>query len=99
MAVMTQITQIYLERKKTILITVRKQSQPLAETPLQADTPREATPHPETATAVDGTHPTGMHSCFDLNMPRRQQKARSHYDGNSKLNKLKSFLFSVAITV
>ena len=29
----------------------------------RADTPRWADPHPETATAADGTHPTGMHSC------------------------------------
>ena len=33
--------------------------------PHRADTPREHTPPPrETATAADGTHPTGMHSCF-----------------------------------
>ena len=31
-------------------------------TPWQADTP----PHPGTATAADGTHPTEMHSCFLL---------------------------------
>ena len=32
-----------------------------------ADTPDEKTPSsPEMATAVDGTHPTGMHSCFVL---------------------------------
>ena len=24
---------------------------------------------PPMATAVSGTHPTGMHSCFDLNIP------------------------------
>ena len=29
------------------------------ETPTWADTPRQ-----QTAAAVDGTHPTGMHSCF-----------------------------------
>ena len=33
----------------------------------QADTPHWAdTPSQETATAVDGTHPTGMHSCFSF---------------------------------
>ena len=32
---------------------------PLADTPCLADT----APPPETATAADGTHPTGMHSC------------------------------------
>ena len=29
-----------------------------------ADPPREQTPPGETATAADGTHPTGMHSCL-----------------------------------
>ena len=29
-----------------------------------AHTPPGRHPHPMTATAVDGTHPTGMHSCF-----------------------------------
>ena len=39
----------------------------------QADTPRQAdthtpgqTPPGQTATAADGTHPTGMHSCWSL---------------------------------
>ena len=27
---------------------------------------------PETATAVDGTHPTGMHSCLHLHLPHFQ---------------------------
>ena len=36
---------------------------PLEQTPLGVDTPREHTPPRETATAADGTHPTGMHSC------------------------------------
>ena len=40
---------------------------PQADTPLgrhtpQADTPGQTPPPPKTATAVDGTHPTGMHS-------------------------------------
>ena len=30
--------------------------------PREADTPRSRHP-PQTATAADGTHPTGMHSC------------------------------------
>ena len=33
------------------------------QTPPGAHTPREHTPQ-ETATAADGTHPTGMHSCY-----------------------------------
>ena len=33
-----------------------------ADTHLQADTPQVDTPQ-QTATAADGTHPTGMHSC------------------------------------
>ena len=37
---------------------------PLARLP-RADTPPGRHPH-ETATAADGTHPTGMHSCFTL---------------------------------
>ena len=50
---------------------------PQADTP-QADTPSDRhtpqadtplTPHPQqTATAVDGTHPTGMHSCLTGNI-------------------------------
>ena len=37
---------------------------PAADTPPPgADTP---SPFQETATAVDGTHPTGMHSCYDM---------------------------------
>ena len=35
---------------------------PPGQTPFYADT---APQHPETATAADGTHPTGMHSCFE----------------------------------
>ena len=46
---------------------------PWADTPSWADIPRADTPrqtspwadHPQqTATAADGTHPTGMHSCI-----------------------------------
>ena len=33
---------------------------PLGRRPLWADTP-----HPSTATAADGTHPAGMHSCYN----------------------------------
>ena len=33
------------------------------QTPSWADTPWQ-TPRQQTATAADGTHPTGMHSCF-----------------------------------
>ena len=46
---------------------------PQADTPLgghpprQANTPSRQTAPPEMATAADGTHPTGMHSCFRLN--------------------------------
>ena len=39
---------------------------PLEQTPLAADILREQTPPPtprDTATAVDGTHPIGMHAC------------------------------------
>ena len=37
---------------------------PLGRHPPQADTLyRQTPPPPATATAVDGTHPTGMHSC------------------------------------
>ena len=35
---------------------------PLATTP-RADTPVGRKPLPKTSTAVDGTHPTAMHSC------------------------------------
>ena len=38
-------------------------------TPLLEQTPTRAdTPLPETATAADGMHPTGMHSCCQLNL-------------------------------
>ena len=43
------------------------QQTPLADTPLPSacwDTP----PPPPVATAADGTHPTGMHSCLWLNL-------------------------------
>ena len=45
---------------------------PRAGTPLGAGTPKQAPPGPgtpvgaEMATAADGTHPTGMHSCYIL---------------------------------
>ena len=42
---------------------------PRGQVPLGPDTPPDQTPPPpgaETATAADGTHPTGMHSCFIL---------------------------------
>ena len=38
---------------------------PQKQTPPEADTPPRADPPPrDMATAADGTHPTGMHSCF-----------------------------------
>ena len=59
--------------------TPREQSPPGADTPWEQTPPRSRTPagagsprtrhHPpgaETATAADGTHPTGMHSCIDM---------------------------------
>ena len=36
---------------------------PSRQTPSQADTPLGRHPPRQTATAADGTHPTGMHSC------------------------------------
>ena len=33
-------------------------------TPIWSDNPLADTPHPEMTTAADGTHPTGLHSCF-----------------------------------
>ena len=38
---------------------------PWADTPEQMS-PQADTPLPEMATAADGTHPTGMHSCFAI---------------------------------
>ena len=37
---------------------------PWADTPLGRHSPWADTPPQQTATVVDGTHPTGMHSCF-----------------------------------
>ena len=34
----------------------------------QTSLPGKHTPSPDTATAVDGTHPTGMHSCYKIFM-------------------------------
>ena len=46
---------------------------PGPDTPLWAQTPPGADPPGETATAADGTHPTGMHSCLaeplEMNVP------------------------------
>ena len=43
-----------------------KQTPPRADTPQSRHPPEADTPLDETATAADYTHPTGMHSCFDL---------------------------------
>ena len=43
---------------------------PQADTPHQADT----SPTPETATSADGTHPTGMASCFLITLGGRLEK-------------------------
>ena len=48
------------------------QQTPPGQTPPWADTPQAdpwadtPPPAPQTATAADGTHPTGVHSCFFL---------------------------------
>ena len=39
---------------------------PLGQTPYWAETPWPDTPSQQKATAVDGTHPTGMYSCFNV---------------------------------
>ena len=45
---------------------------PPRQTPLGRYSPRQTPPHqadaspPGMATAADGTHPTGMHSCLDI---------------------------------
>ena len=46
-----------------------RQTQSPGQTPPRVDTPGQTllpvqTPPPETATAADGTHPPGMHSCL-----------------------------------
>ena len=44
----------------------QEQTPPREDTPPRAVTPPEAdTPPRDTATAADGTHPTGMHSCLN----------------------------------
>ena len=43
---------------------------PWADTPLGRHTPLSRHPSPETATAVDSTHPTGMHSCCSEIFPQ-----------------------------
>ena len=48
----------------------QEQTPPSSRHPPGADTPQEQTPSPgeETATAVDSTHPTGMHSCYVIGL-------------------------------
>ena len=47
--------------------TPPEQTPPWEQTTIRADTPWEQTPPPQdTAIAADGTHPTGMHSCYEL---------------------------------
>ena len=50
-----------------------EQTPPGADTPLGTDTPQSrhppgSRPPPDTATAADGTHPTGMHSCLVIHV-------------------------------
>ena len=59
-----------------------KSDTPWADTPWQADTPLAGRPpwagrHPpqQTATAADGTHPTGMHSCLSTLISGNMMKA------------------------
>ena len=66
----------HLRRAETTPPQEQTPPSPRADTPPEADTPLEQTPprsrHPpgvdtpprDTATAADGTHPTGMHSCW-----------------------------------
>ena len=48
--------------------TPYQEQTPPEQTPPGADTPqsRHPPPHRDTVTTADGTHPTGMHSCFKL---------------------------------
>ena len=46
----------------SVILFTRGGVHPLADTPRQ--TPPSRHPLPETATAADGTKPTGMHSCI-----------------------------------
>ena len=58
--------------------------------PPRADTPQEQTPPPplETATAADGTHPTGMHTCVTYSDPLPGYKL---WTETTKLRKLRKF--------
>ena len=52
------------ERKRRRIFYVCRFSPREQTPPPRSRHPREQTPPGETATAADGTHPTGMHSCF-----------------------------------
>ena len=45
---------------------------PGADTPLGEDPPGSRQPPLQTATTADGTHPTGMHSCYNRKIPANQ---------------------------
>ena len=47
-------------------------------TPLGRHPPWADTPPQQTATAADGTHPTGMHSCFIMWLQRSERSHRNH---------------------
>ena len=49
--------------------------------PLEQTPPREQIPrsrHPQTATVADGTHPTGMHSCYRSAPLNAAEQARNN---------------------
>ena len=60
---------------------------PLGRHPPWADTPLIRHPHPQqTATAADGTHPTGMHSSFFLFFHSNVRKFSHNCSGGSKIS-------------
>ena len=46
--------------------------------------PRQIPPPQQTATAADGTHPTGMHSCFNSKNPFLTKYRQGQYDDAEK---------------
>ena len=66
--------------------------------PLLADTPLPVGRHPPTATAADGTHPTGMHSCLFCTINVTLSSIPKNYKHMNTLQKLESGFSSPTVS-